>query len=276
MSQAEQLNFAPPRIPCISAVPTPQTCYGTLEHSGLPYADQSLITDIPPDLSWMSGYLIFQGSFEMSKNQAPGTAIYDLSPLGKNATDYIFDQIPQWPLIPFTGSKYWNGAVTLRFLAIKPPRVTGKLVLRYQFPVVSDYVSGDKQMRGITKEWDLGQSNVCDFDITALNPANARPTWIPMTRDRIGAGTDDHLKGLYNTIRLSPIRCTAAQTAFGWVWIEVAQRLQPGGIFPDQIRILVFRGFKNATFYTPTDFRGAMPNVLSWDASKDMVNPPPI
>lgn len=95
-------------------------------------------------------------------------------------------------------------------------------------------------------------SNEFEFDVPALCPVQARPTWMPERSWQAIDGTAH-----YGTQQIS-----RSITSFGRIAIEVAQNLQPGGIFPDQIRIQCFRSFKEASFYTPTDFRGFMPHIL--------------
>lgn len=263
MSQAE-LNFSPPRVPSVSAVPTPQTCYGALESSGVPFSEVENITDIGPDFGWMSQVNVYQGSFTFKITDSAigktSAQLYETDVLSKEVTDglqYMHDFVPSWHMPCFTLGRFWNGSVVYRFLAIKPPRVTGKLVIRYNFTYVhnsstgqEDVLSKDTHQRGIVKEWDLGQSNTCEFEIAAVNPVLARPTWLPVQLVPFKNTANDPVY----YARQHPTR---AQSAMGGFRIQVAQRLQPGGIFPDSIRILVFRSFKNFSTYVPTDMRGS-------------------
>nr|UDL13974.1 MAG: hypothetical protein [Xiangshan picorna-like virus 6] len=282
MSQAE-LNFAPPRVPSVSAVPTPQTCYGALESSGVPFSEIETITDIGPDFGWMSQVNVYQGSFEFKTTDSAigrtAAVLFDTDVLSYKVNDnnkYLHQFVPSWHLPCFTLGRYWNGSIVYRFLAIKPPRVTGKLVIRYDFTYVhgsstggDDVLSKDTSQRGTLKEWDLGQSNTCEFEITAVNPTLARPTWLPV---QLNPAKNQKGEPVYYA-RQHPTR---AQSAMGSISVQVAQRLQPGGIFPDQIRILVFRSFKNFSTYIPTDMRGSQAHCFLQLLERGQTRFPPI
>lgn len=272
MSQAE-LNFSPPRIPSVSAVPTPQTCYGTLESSGLPVSNFEAVTDIGPDFGWMSQINVYQGQFTVSVNDSATRLIsavrYDREVLSDELTDtkqYVYDLTPSWHLPCFTAGRYWNGMVVYRFLAIKPPRVTGKLLVRFSF-AYGDFIAQDEQQRGVLKEWDLGQTNVCELDISAVNPVLARPTWLPI-QTFSSRPTSLPVFSAYQSPSIPSF-------FMGNITVQVAQRLQPGGIFPDSIRILVFRSFKNFQNYIPTDMRGSQPHCLLAQLGNRKEFPPP-
>lgn len=264
---SQEINFAPPRVPAIPQVPLPQTNFGALEHTGLPFSEEEMITDVPPDFGWMSELQTFMFSFEFSKQDEIGTVLKTFSALAANIPfensepPKLYDLVPVWQHIPMTSSKYFNADISYKFIAIKPPRVTGKLLFRYSFlaPEITDPYGShlefqkDSLKRGICKEWDLGLTNEFEFDISALCPVQARPTWIP----------ERSLHGVSNTTRFGPQQLNSSITNFGTIRIESAQLLQPGGIFPDSIRIQVFRVIKNATYYTASDFRSQLPHVLT-------------
>lgn len=254
------ISFNPPRIPTVPQVPLPQTNFGILEHSGLPTSEEENVTDVPPHFEWMSEIQTFMFSFQFSKDNEIGTVIKTFSALAANVAKEtrLQNMTPVWQHIPMTVSKWYNCIPSFKFIAVKPPRVTGKLLIRYSFrspsqkdDVFSDF-KNDKLRRGVCKEWDLGQSSEFEFDVVALNPIQARPTWLP---DR----------ALHNQ---SGFAYSASQmlsnsiSTYGFLAIEVAQLLQPGGIFPDSIRIQVFRSLKEANFYVPTDPRSIMPHAL--------------
>lgn len=266
-----ELSYAPPRYLTVPIQPLPQTNLGILEHSGIPLGEQEVITDIPPDLSWMAEIQLFQTSFVYSVSDMPGKNLWstnahtlDDSALTPNN---IKDGIP-WNLIPFLGSKWWDGQVSFKFIAIKPPRCTGKIMVRYSFDPQFD-PDNDPEKRGIAQEWDLGQSGEFEFDITAVNPVRARPTWLPRIteNDYTPAGQKEAF-----AIQRMPI----PSWHMGSLVMEAAQRYQPGSIFPDSTRILVFKVYKNANFYLPTDFRGAMPHILCWGAESYNIPTPKV
>ena len=251
--------FNPPRIPTVPQAPLPQTNFGVLEHTGLPFSEPENITDVPPDFGWMCELQAYLGMITYSKDAAIGSELQTLSVNCPFSTvqQVMWDQVPIWQHIPMTCAKWWNGTIGFKFEAICPPRVTGKLLVRYEFlpnqamatprPFVNDTLK-----RGICKEWDLGQSHIFEFDVTALCPIQARPTWLPERAFQNGSAVSPYAAQQLNS----------AITNLGSLRIEPAQQLQPGSIFPDSIRILVYRSIKSANFYTPTDPRSAMPHIL--------------
>lgn len=259
----------PPRYVEVPVQPLPQTVPVTLEHSGVPISQPFSITDIPPDMRWMSEMQLYDHSFTFAVTNLPGVDIDKFSVQNwQNTNGGRADALPYvpWTLMPYFGCKWWNGLVSFRFLAIKPPRVTGKLLIRYSFdPKVFPDGADDKdrRRRGVIKEWDLGQSNICDFDVSATNTIQARPTWIPSSTPAGTSGTE-----IFVTQNI-PLQ----EWHFGWIKIECAQILNPGSIFPDSIRILVFRVYKNPEFYMPTDFRGSMAHFTNLQYTPTTVIP---
>lgn len=247
-------SFNPPRIAEVPMQPLPQTVCATLEHSGVPYADQINVTDIPPDFSWMNLMQVYRHSFPYTSSDQPGTEltsfnVHTLVEQPSGNPDYL--EFTPWTVFPHFASRWWNGIIGFKFLAIKPPRVTGKILIRYSFDPTADF-AGDEKRRGISKEWDLGESSECEFDVVAPNTIHARQTWLPHTKEI-------HVDGKYAFLSQDvPIQ----QWHFGTIRVEAAQRLQPGSIFPDRIRILIFQVFKQADFYLPTDIRGNEPHFL--------------
>lgn len=255
MSQTELLNFNPPRYTCEPVQPLPQTCLGTLEHSGLPGSDPVNITDIAPDFSWMSQYQHYLGMFSYKSTSPLRTPVYQIDVMGVDELKAAASLIHPWAHLPFFTSKYWNGMVSFKFIAIKPPRTTGKLLIRYKFSNKStfDDEAPDSLRRGVVKEWDLGQSNEFEFDITHFNAIQSKMTWVPRSQ------IPEYLNS-YQSAVVFPIY---SSYGFGQISVEPAQKYQPGGIFPDDVRIQVFRVFKNAQFYIPTDPRSNQLHALS-------------
>lgn len=262
MSIQQTLNFNPPRIVNVPQQPLPQTVCMTLEHSGVPVDEMASITDIPPDFQWMTLLHRYSATFEVSKNKNPKDSLFEenVHVFRETSDGDIGKVFPTWNLVPFVTSRWWNGIISYKLIAIKPPRVTGKLLIRYSFDPNDDF-EDDKARRGICKEWDLGQSSECEFDVVACNTIKARPTWLPMIRH--GSVT-----GAYWLDQFLPYQTWH----YGSLRIELAQRIQVGSIFPDSIRVLVFKCFKNAEFYLPTDARGSAPHFL---ATGVLPNPKP-
>lgn len=257
MSQ-QQISIDPPRIPSIQAVPTPQTCYGTLEHSGMTTSPIKDISNIPASIDWMPLVHVPEYTFVFSSSDETGKSLGWWHIPG-GTPKKMHEYIPFWAQIPMTGAKWWNGTMSYKLMAIKPPRVTGKLLVRYVFGVNEQNFVDDKAVRGISKEWDLGQSNICEFDVNGINPVNARPTWLPFSHV-INPSDEEVGKQIpYWTAASSVVEAAYSP---GTLLVQVASRLQPGGIFPDSIRIVVFRYYKNTTFYSPTDFRADLPHFL--------------
>lgn len=244
----------PPRAPTISMQPTPMTNQGVLSDFGV-LSDPVQIGDVQPDFGWMAGYEIFQSSFVYSKDSQLYSILSTIFPYFKN---HARNKIPSdlsnlinvsylradWHYLPFLCSRWWTGAVSLRFMAIKPELVTGKLLITWR-PDVAEMVQEDHKdalHRRIKYEWDLGTSNEYSLDITGYNVTALRPTWLFGTR----AMSDGQIGSQ------PPLMSYTA----GVVTVEVAQLLQPGSLYPDSIRILVFQSFKNCSFHTSTDARG--------------------
>lgn len=247
--------FSPPRYPTAPQQPLPQTILGVSEHSGLPFSTPENITDVPPDFGWMFALQQYKYTFVMDEKDGPGKELasdqvnvyYGL--FDKKNGDYSFTSY--WTTLPLFGAKWWSGMVSYKFIAIKPPRVTGKLIINYSFSAKETFSDNFKKMK-IAKEWDLGQSNVCEFDVSALNQLRLRPTWLP-----------ENAKTLLNQVSMfAPQSLPMYSWNMGRINIEVANRLQPGNIFPGSIRILMFKSFKNAQCYAATDLRGRMPHII--------------
>lgn len=257
----------PPGAPSVPQVPLPQTCFGVLEHTGLPYSDNENITDIPPDFGWMTEINSYMGSFQYSVMDEIGVTKHEFSVQAPNYEANTKPWVKKdahpmiWQNIPFMSSKWWTGVPSFKFLAIKPPRVAGKLLIRFSFVnrLAGDDspLDGDKLYRSILKEWDLGASNEFEFDVPALNILQTRPTWIPSTPKPFNISGLSQNSGFF---------CLQQPNPFTWmmgrIYVEPCQSLQPGSIFPDTIRILIFRSFKNTEFYTPQDPRVEAEHVL--------------
>lgn len=233
-------------------VPQPQTNLGTLEHTGLNVDELEIITDIPPSIDWMTSMNLYLGSFTYSVSSDMTKPLW-ARPVMASGAPSLGHLPPSWLKMPFTGAKFWNGLACFKFIAIKPPRVTGKLLVRYSFKTPSSLkdAAHDRLQRGIIKEWDLGQSSQFEFDISSATTVRASPTWVPS------------LEVLDRTYFSLPLAVHPSTWWKGMFEILPAQRLQPGGLFPDTIRILVFRCFKNFSAYVPTDFRGVGKHVLT-------------
>lgn len=254
-----QLTFNPPRMVNEPMMPLPQTVCATLEHSGLPQSQLENITDIPPDLGWLSNIQLFKSSFKFSNADNPKDQIWstfvhthkDGDNLAGTGNFSAYDSI-YWNYLPFMGSRYWNGIVSYKFIAIKPPKATGKLLIRYSFDPTYLWAE-DTLRRSVAVEWDLGQSSEIILDFSGLNPLEARPTWLPI----IDRETFEDKTIIWRK-QVPPIPVWN----YGKIMIECAQRYNPGSLFPDSTRILAFIVYKNASFYMPTDFRSSWNNTL--------------
>lgn len=260
MSETEQPMNNPPRSVTVPAFPPPQTVEAFLDHTPLPISDSFNISDLPPDFEWMTSMHAYVGTFEYSKTNKPSETLAQFSvnaPYINYKPGNAEFGIPHgadmvWQNLPFMCSKWWSGGVAYKFLAIKPPRVTGKLIVRYSFH--NDYqatkqnLGSDSLYRGIKKEWDLGLSNEFEFDVTAFCPLPARPTWLQENQQAAkGAGVNI-------TYTISAAQAINPSTyMMGKIYVQPAQYLQPGSIFPDSIRILVFRYFKMPVFRQLSD-----------------------
>lgn len=267
MSEQQTLQKDPPQLPGIPQVPIPQTNEGTLEHTGLPIQRFELITDIPPDYSWMVSQWKFVDKFNISVTDDIGKMLYQTLVIGNTgqfANKYFANN---WIKVPFQSSYWWNGAVSYRFTAIKPPRVTGKILIRFrqdafqklgtgidiQYPAQTstDNVS-DKLYRSILKEWDLSQSSQFEFDITSALPIRARPCRFA---NRFSSADNKNWQIAQSFDPYTEIE-------MGRIVVEIAQHISPGGIFPDTYTILVEKSIKSPEFYSTNDLRSRNGIVL--------------
>lgn len=253
--------FSPPRYPDVPLQPLPQTILSTMEHSGLPFSEPEIVTDIPPDFTWMSTLQLFDKAFVMKNTDGVGKelAVFNAhqfldKPLFRDDKKVWYNSY--WTTLPAFGSKWWNGLVAFKFVAIKPPRVTGKILITYSF--TADFENNNKKLK-ISKEWDLGQSNECEFDVSALNQIRLRPTWSTHVNQSDYASVP---------VRFASQVMPLYSYHMGAVKLEVANVLQVGNLFPDSIRILCFRSFKQANFYQATDLRGSVPHYLALDSTE--------
>nr|WPV63615.1 MAG: hypothetical protein [Wufeng shrew polycipivirus 2] len=252
----QQMSYNPPRLVNVPPQPLPQTVCATLEHSGIPTSQEQQITDIPPLFDWMSQYQLYKGSFRFETTDTPKQILYTTQ-IGAHimdSSDGVIDNkylIP-WNYIPFLASKWWTGEVSYKFIAIKPKAVVGKLLIRYAFDEGYDFTT-DAQRRAVAVEWDLGLSSEISFDVNGLFPAQQRPTWIPRVLfQQASAG-----------VLWAPQRLPYPEWYMGDIQVEVAQKLVPGSLFPDSIRILVFMVYKNTEFFLQTDLRGKSSHILA-------------
>lgn len=248
----------PPRSQCVPFT-TPQTVFGVLNSNGILPVDY--FAKLGPDFGWMSSTELYLLHFRVSKDDVEGLKIIEFDPMKKDVeTDgnRLYQVLHQdWHMLPFSMSRYWSGSLRLRFLAIKPPRVTGKLLIRYNPDPMGLRFDGDKLRRGVKAEWDLGLTNEFTLDIPAYNPIKVRPTWLP----RISAGAD--MTGELNEVfRFCSWVPPIPTFHLGTVRVEVAQGLQPGNVFPDSIRVLVFHSFVDGEFYMQTDCKGWQAHCL--------------
>lgn len=259
--------FNPPRILNEPTQPLPQTVCITLEHSGVPTSKMQAITDIPPDFSWMANLQLYKGSFTVKTTDMPKTRLYKTG-VHNHKEDPNLTGVPTpivWNYIPLLASKWWTGKVSYKLIAIKPPRVTGKLLIRFSFDPYYDIQNEDALRRCVCKEWDLGTSSECEFDVEGVSPIGAHPTWLNEAK---------YISPQDNPLWAESL-LPVAIWSYGFFQVEVAQRIQPGGIFPDQFRVLVFMSYKNSQFYQPTDMRGKLPHMLTSYKSDTAMEPYP-
>lgn len=265
---------APPRVLSVPQTPVPQTCFGVLNQTGSP-PESRQIMDFPPDFSWMTSMEIYLDTFRFPRSSTVAsqprkelwkTQVIDYSvgnALTVDGRAEIQNGLKTWHMIPFTTSRWWNGTVKYRFMAIKPPRVTGKILISY-FPdgATANHLNGigsnDLLRRSIKKEWDLGQSSDCEFEISAFNVIEARPTWVP----RVSYYDMAQYSGASVKSQFCSWGLPIPSYNLGALLVEEAQELQPGSIFPDSIRILVFISFQNCNFWTQCDPRSNRTHVF--------------
>lgn len=251
----------PPRQIGVPNIPIPQTNLGFLEHTGIPIEPIENVTDVPPSYDWMVTQWKYHDTFKLNINDAVGTMKYQTRIVSTNTDKDLYSKTPNWFQVPFGYSVWWTGAVSYRFTIVKPPRVTGKLLVRYCQDAFGSYKSYDDDAkkgiardilhRSILKEWDLSQSNQFEFDVTGSVPIRARPTKIPYSVPHGGAAGEKPPTPQYNSKTFN--NTPWIEFEMGRIVVSVAQNLVPGGIFPDTFTIIVEKSFKNANFYTVTD-----------------------
>lgn len=257
-----QMTTVPPRAETNAQIPTPQTTMGVLSDFGA-LSDLENISDVVPDFSWMTSMEIYKQSFIWSVNDDPGKELIKIYPSSKiNAGDarsdiWAITAVPcDWHFIPFTASRWWSGFPTIRLMAIKPPRVTGKLLVVW-YPDLHwlDEAPDDTLQRSIKYEWDLGESSEYSLKLSGYNITRLRPTWLNLAYGASNAVTSQYRDSVSQAPPLQ--QCT-----FGVLKVTVQNSLQPGSIFPDSIRILIFQSFTDSTFSTSTDLRGSRPHFF--------------
>lgn len=263
MDKEGQLSTVPPRAMTVPNQPTPMTNMGILADYGAP-SDQENITDIPPDFGWMSGIETFITSWRFNQSDNPGT-YQTFYPASKRSvgtsTLTMLDLRADWHFIPFLSSRWWSGRPRLRFMAIKPKQVTGKMIIQWYPDVGAEGpTSVDALQRNIKYEWDLGTSSEYSLELTAYNCTRLRPTWLHFSKTGQGS------------VYIAP---PLVQFSFGYGTISLQHLLQPGSIFPDSIRILLFLSFSQCTFHTSTDIRGDRAHFLSSTVAPDLSYDPP-
>jgi len=253
----------PPRQIGVPNIPIPQTNLGFLEHTGIPFEPIENITDVPPSYDWMATQWKYHDQFQVSAvgdKSAPGSILYQTKVI-QNSRPNEGQQVPNWFNVPFGYSVWWTGAVSYRFTIVKPPRVTGKILVRFaqdafghdqNDPVeIQKGIDRDVLHRSILKEWDLSQSNQFEFDLTGSLPIRARPTKLPYLKAPGGSEGDKPDKEV--SYGNAPNYTPWIETEMGRIVLTMAQYLVPGSIFPDTYTVLVEKSFKNIQFYTPTD-----------------------
>lgn len=248
--------------------PIPQTNTGLLEHTGIPLEPQEQITDLQPDFSWMMAQFKYIGQVQITASKDKVGAKLLQIPVLAYPTKFMPNyHLPNWHKLPFSTAVWWDGIVSFRFTIIKPPRVVGKLLIRYRQDAFGDWlddgqaknVPDDTTYRSILKEWDLAESNQFEFDVTGCLPIRARPT----KYNKYDVGSDSKTGSEIANVGEF---CTAAppwiENHMGTVWIEVAQELATGSIFPDSYTILIEKAFKNTNFMTPTDSKSTYRSVI--------------
>lgn len=242
--------------------PVPQTNTGLLEHTDIPFEPSEQITDIPPDFSWMTEQFKVVSRFNLTKSDDVGKIIYYTPVVHSNTQRALTQNLGSWFQVPFSSSTWWNGTVAYRFTIVKPPRVAGKLLVRYRQDAFKNYKLNDIKdypasfkdltMRSILKEWDLSETNQFSFDITGSLPIRARPSKHPNY-------SSANLPANSTYVNFVP---PWIHTEMGAISMEVAQKISPGSIFPDNYTIYVEKSFRNTSFMTPVDFRTRYSTVI--------------
>lgn len=235
----------------VPVLPPPQTVEGHLYHtSEMCPADVVPLPGEKPDMEEHTSRLIYLSTFEVSKNDDFGKLYVEQEVLPHNTGTQL-----EYPMRPFewytANYAYFSADINFVLWAIKPPSVTGRLIVMY----VPSFSGGfDDSQRTISKEWDLSETDVFTFGVNAPLTAKYRPTFINGELGSYGGFSDGLGEDGSGRIYYAQ-RCNTPNFLdryFGKIQIKLAQKTQPGSIYPDAFNVHIFRSFKNFRAHTVT------------------------
>lgn len=225
--------------------PSPLTMTGTLDALGM----AGPLVPLPgfkPDLEWFFSRPRLVTTITVSTGTPVGTPFYTFYPFK------VLSSFPlaHWQDLFLSMSKFWNGSIVWRFAMVKPPRVVGRLMLKYRPEAVLDAAANpEPSCRDIVKEWDLSASDFVEMEFNGFNAVD----WRPVRVSNLSQSGDSNVQN-FQTLRLG-VRTPLHQHFGGTCFLQVVQALQPGSIFPDSYTILVEVFMKNMQLAERADFR---------------------
>lgn len=205
--------------------PAPQTVEGTLTNDGA-IGPPVPLTGGFMDVEDMLDTWLFLENVTMDENDTPNSVITSYSV--QEDGGYGFKHFAYMPLSLYDFGDY---EIMFRFWAVKPPRITGRLLISYR-PIIAGSSAVDVRYGNSTIEWDLAKTDYIDFVV---------PIW-----RRYRAVPNKSIVGL--PIVEDPI------IVYGDIVLSVHTPLMVGSIYAGTIDILTYKKIKGAVF-GPSEFR---------------------
>lgn len=237
-----QPQRSPPDGPIQPQNPPPQTALGSTDETGLNVA---LITRGMPSLPFIYQDIVSRKeyieeySFTVQSKDNPGTTYRNIPVMSmlsednyKTAKGY---NTPTMRQTLIRNCLNYTTSVHMTFLAIKPPMTSGKLAISW-FPSNSNHqpASTKNNLQNMWI-WDVGASPTFTIKINGQNLMEFRKTY-DITANNSMVVLDEFSKGL------------------GYFNVVNYQKYQPGGIFPQQFSVKVFRSLPDLTLKNPFHF----------------------
>lgn len=234
-----------PNTNVMSTAPLPQTNQGILHQKGEFMTDQCYPPGNPFDFNLMFTRDCLTDSFTFKTTDMPGDVLFHeqacqcpiqgsgVATVG--GTSYGIQTAYPWQF-GLSTNKFINTSIKLIFWAMKPPGMSGRILIEYSPPGANF----DTSQRAPAKEWDLSASNFCSFTIDAFTTGLFRRT----NFSSLDTG--------------NPLLCNVTapiyDERYGQIRVVVASVLQSGSIYPTTIEIYVFFSFVNPQLRTIVGF----------------------
>nr|QRW42878.1 hypothetical protein 2 [Nuksystermes virus] len=245
----------PPETTKTPQMPPPQTVTGVVEQEGQDIAPLKLVPEfVEPQADFWCWVLT--RDLTLTSNGSITSFSFDFS------SDLM---ARYWPTFLMSSSKWCNFVPLFRFWIVKPPRVVGRIHLRYRPLDTMDGAAYDVPLRDINYEWDLAKSDYIDVPMTSFGTSmNMRPTFIQRTPK-----PDETT---WNTACIVP---PPINWEFGRIYLNVAQPMKAGSVFPDTYTVIVLVKFMNIEMFEIGDFRWHYSNQIKpiWNTGNNLPYP---